>query len=275
MNFFRNGKQDDLDQVVFAQRNKGYGAYALRTEYDHILSKSLMIGVAFFAAVAVVPLAVNAFKADPVKAPDIGQGHEIIYIPDNVVVPPKNTVEVAPVKVKTVNTTLPTPTRDAHNQKTVPTVDEMKGAAIGPETVDGPTTNVSVVPVIPPYSGTGEVPMTTVKPPVIPIKDPNVIETRVDVSASFKGGIDAFRDKVGQSFDTEAVGQSGVIKAMVSFVVERDGSISNVKATGVDAGFNKEAERTVKSIKTKWNPAKLNGEIVRSYFNIPITMRIE
>lgn len=274
MNFFRNGKQDDLDQVVFAQRNKGYGAYALRTEYDQILSKSLMIGVSFFAAVAVVPLAVNAFKADPVKAPDIGSGHKITYIPnDDIVVPPKAKVEIAPIKVKTVNYELPTPTRNVQNQKTVPTVDEMKGAAIGPETVDGPVTNVSVVPVIPPYSGTGEVP--AVKPPAVVPKDPNVIETRVDVSASFKGGIDAFRDKVGQSFDTEAVGQSGIIKSTVSFVVEIDGSISNVKATGVDASFNKEAERTVKAIKTKWNPAKLNGENVRSYFNIPITMRIE
>lgn len=270
---FNNERHDDLDRVVFAQRNKDYGAYALRTEYDQILSRSLMIGVAFFAAVTVVPFAVNAFKEDPVKAPDIGSRHVFIDLPPDVIDPPKPIVQTAPAKVKTVDTTVPTPTRNTNVEKTVPTTDEIKGAAIGPETIDGPETNIPSVPYVPTTTG-GGAPAISVKPPVI-TKDPNVIETKVDVSASFKGGLDAFRDRVGKTFDTEAVGQSGVMKATVSFVVEKDGSITNVKATGVDADFNREAERTVKSIKTKWNPAQLKGEIVRSYFNIPITMRIE
>lgn len=273
MIFFKNEKQDDLDQVVFAQRNRAYGAYALRTEYDQILSRSLIIGVAFFGAVAVVPLAVNSFKADPIKVPDIGSGHEITYLPPDVVELPKPTIHTTSVKVKTVDTTIPTPTRHVDNEKTIPTTDEIKGAAIGPETIDGPETVVPSVPYVPTTSGSGA-PTISVKPPVL-VKDPNVIEKTVDVSASFKGGLDAFRDRVGQNFDTEAVSQSGVMKATVSFVVEKDGSITNVKATGADTDFNKEAERTVKAIKTKWNPAQLKGEIVRSYFNIPITMRIE
>lgn len=270
---FKNEKQNDLDRIVFAQRNKDYGAYALRTEYDQILSRSLMIGVAFFAAVTVIPFAINAFKADPVKIPNIDSRRVITYLPPDVTDPPKPIVKTAPAKVKTVNTTLPTPTRNTTIEKTVPRIDEVKGAAIGPETVDGPETLVPSVPYVPATSG-GGAPTVSVKPPVI-VKDPNIIEKKVDVSASFNGGLDAFRDRVGKSFDTEAVGQSGVMKATVSFVVEKDGSITNVKATGADSDFNKEAERTVKSIKTKWNPAQLKGEIVRSYFNIPITMRIE
>jgi len=57
--------------------------------------------------------------------------------------------------------------------------------------------------------------------------------------------------------------------------VEKDGSISNIKITGTNSDFNQEAERTIKSIKTKWTPAQLKGKAVRSSFRMPISMRIE
>ena len=43
---------------------------------------------------------------------------------------------------------------------------------------------------------------------------------------------------------------------MVTFVVERDGTISNIKVSGANTDFNKEAEKNNKRIKGKWNPAK-------------------
>lgn len=273
MNFFsKSEKPDDLDQVVFAHRNKDYGAYALRHDYDQVLSKSLMIGLAFVASVAMVPLVINAMKSDVIAKTPTDNGRILVIIPPDVVTPVKPDNVVTQTNVKTVNTTVPTPSRTVVTEKTVPTDDEMKGAVAGSETKAGPEVIITNVPQVPNHPFTGQVPTV---PKVIPTVDPNKIETKVDVSASFNGGIDVFRSKVGQNFDMSVLDQSGLIKATVSFVVEKDGSISNVKATGPDADFNKEAERTIKSIKTKWNPAKLNGEIVRSYFNIPITMRIE
>ena len=61
----------------------------------------------------------------------------------------------------------------------------------------------------------------------------------------------------------------------MTFVVERDGTISNVKAVGANADFNRESEKVIKSIKGKWNPAKLGGQNVRSYFRFPISMQFE
>ena len=88
------------------------------------------------------------------------------------------------------------------------------------------------------------------------------------MEADFLGGINAFRNKVNENFDTSSVeSESGeVIKGTITFVVETDGTISNVKVNGANADFNKEAEKTIKKIKGKWNPAKLQGEKVRSYF---------
>jgi protein TonB len=70
------------------------------------------------------------------------------------------------------------------------------------------------------------------------------------------------------NFDSSVIeNETGeVVKAVVTFVVERDGTISNIKVSGANADFNKEAEKTIKGIKGKWNPAKFQGENVRSYF---------
>jgi protein TonB len=113
--------------------------------------------------------------------------------------------------------------------------------------------------------------------PVAPAEDPNVIidGAKADVAADFKGGINAFVRKCHRVLILHLVDQSGVVSATITFVVEKDGSISNIKITGANADFNQEAERTVKSIKTKWTPAQLKGKAVRSSFRMPISMRIE
>ena len=43
-------RTNDLDEVVFANRNKSYGAYALRNDYSNQLTKALFIGIAFIFA---------------------------------------------------------------------------------------------------------------------------------------------------------------------------------------------------------------------------------
>jgi protein TonB len=63
---------------------------------------------------------------------------------------------------------------------------------------------------------------------------------------------------------------------VVTFIVEKDGTISGLKANGKDVEFNNEAIRTIKNVKGLWKPAKnKQGEAVRSYFKFPITMNFE
>ena len=60
-----------LDEILFENRNKAYCAYALRHDADRILTKSLILGIGLFAALAITPLAINAFStADVVEVPD-------------------------------------------------------------------------------------------------------------------------------------------------------------------------------------------------------------
>ena len=61
----------------------------------------------------------------------------------------------------------------------------------------------------------------------------------------------------------------------LTFVVEPNGTLSNVLAKGENQSFNKEMERVVKEdIKDKWIPAEIKGKKVRSYYKMPIRMRI-
>ncbi|WP_260255079.1 energy transducer TonB [Elizabethkingia meningoseptica] len=108
---------------------------------------------------------------------------------------------------------------------------------------------------------------------VIDVNDTDIYDT-VDQQAIFGGGIDKFRNLFNSSFDNSSVKDEGTLKTTVTFIVEKDGSISNVIASGPDYNFNREAERTIKSIKGKWVPAKINGYPVRSRFRFPVTINI-
>jgi protein TonB len=264
--------KDNLDEIVFANRNKAYGAYALRNEYAGQLTKALVVGVAFFASLSVIPLIVSAFSPQEIGKVIENGGTVILKdvdIPDVVIPQP-----IAPTSVKTVESEIFTPVREVKKNKPLPTDDDKKNAALSSTTSAGPETTLTVAP-----------PAIKVGPPVVaptyvpPVKaeDPNKLinQNEADVAADFKGGINAFREKVAQNFDTESVDKSGLVSGIITFIVEKDGSITNLKISGSNSDFNAEAERTVKSIKTKWTPAQLKGKAVRSSFRMPISMKIE
>lgn len=64
-------------------------------------------------------------------------------------------------------------------------------------------------------------------------------------------------------------------RVVVQFVVERDGSVSQVTVVrGVDPSLDKEAQRVISSM-PKWIPGKQNGQAVRSRFTVPVTFRLQ
>ena len=63
-------------------------------------------------------------------------------------------------------------------------------------------------------------------------------------------------------------------RVAVSFIVEKDGSISNVKPVlSVHPLLDKEAVRVVESM-PKWSPGKQNGKPVRVRFNVPVMFKL-
>jgi protein TonB len=106
--------------------------------------------------------------------------------------------------------------------------------------------------------------------------DPNEVYNDVDQSAEFPGGIAAFRKIItDQISESSSVGNDGIVKTEITFIVEIDGLISNIKANGENVKFNSTVEQVVTLIKKKWAPAKINGKSVRSYFRLPLTYNFE
>jgi protein TonB len=64
-------------------------------------------------------------------------------------------------------------------------------------------------------------------------------------------------------------------RVVCTFVVERDGSITDVKVVrGVDPSLDKEAVRVLKAM-PKWIPGKQNGTSVRVKFTVPVLFRLQ
>ena len=272
-NFFTYDPHQALNEVVFEKRNKEYGAYALRNEANVVLKKALFIGVGLFGLLAMTPLLINTLKPKAAKTPvfvpinlkNVDRPDDRIEKPEPRVIPPK-----APVQVKTQSLTPPTPTRNAVKEETIN--QKVDDAVISTTTTPGvAVTNPNQHVATGTENGNEIVKETPANP------NPNDIIRDVDVEADFIGGVNAFRTKVLQNFDSSVIeNETGeVVKAVVTFVVERDGTISNIKVSGTNTDFNKEAEKTIKGIKGKWNPAKFQGENVRSYFRFPISMQFE
>lgn len=106
--------------------------------------------------------------------------------------------------------------------------------------------------------------------------DESTVYTEVDQAPEFTGGQVALMNYLARSIRYPAKEQEEGIqgKVVVSFIVERDGSISDVKVVkSVSEGLDREAKRVVRNMPA-WVPGKVNGKEVRSYFTLPITFRI-
>lgn len=263
-----------LNEIVFENRNKAYGAYDLRNHAGHYMNKALFSGILFFGLITAGAFVYTNLTNSPVieEGPRVQFNGVIINEPADPVKPPKaDPVPIQPQQpVKTYNAQVPEPVNNppVENVVSKPPVD----AIAGTQNIEAPAATHPVIqaPVIQ-QPGTGNQPVVT-QPPVVS-NDPKI---KVDVEASFNGGLESFRTKIRENFDGSAMdGTDGIVKAMVTFIVERDGTITNIKAEGANRTFNEEAVRTVKSVKGKWIPAKLDGQYVRSYFRIPISMKFE
>jgi periplasmic protein TonB len=106
-------------------------------------------------------------------------------------------------------------------------------------------------------------------------EDPNMLFTVVEESASPVGGITAFTEFIAKNMVYPAMARRMHIqgKVFVEFIVERDGTLTNVRTLkGIGAGCDEEAVRVV-SIAPKWNPGKQRGRAVRQKMVLPINFK--
>ena len=113
------------------------------------------------------------------------------------------------------------------------------------------------------------------EPEVKPVEEE--IFQAVEQQAEFPGGQAALMKWLSHNILYPEAAQQNDIKGrvIVKFVVEKDGSIGQATILkGVDKDLDREALRVVKKM-PKWQPGKNNGVAVRSYFNLPVTFKLQ
>lgn len=117
-------------------------------------------------------------------------------------------------------------------------------------------------------------------PPPVEIEEPVTVEEEIvnfpNVNAAFPGGEKAMQEffKDNLLYPQEAMDMAEQGKVYVSFVVETDGSITNVKTErGVSRSLDREAKRLIRAM-PNWTPGESGGKKVRTRVMLPVIFSI-
>ena len=275
-------KVDLLDnnwvELVFEGRNKEYGAYVLRKETGKRNLKSMLLVfaviIAIMAAVAAKVAIENAFPKKVAMETDVELSK--LAQKKEAKVEKKAPVKVEEQKVvekvkSSVKFTPPVIKKDAE----VKPEEELKSQ----EDLNKTNTAIGSFDVKGNDEAGGEVlkAKEVIAQPEPPKEEETKVFDVVEVMPSFPGGQAALFEWLSKNIKYPVVAEENGVqgRVIVTFVVERNGSITDVQVVkSVDPSLDKEAVRVVKAM-PHWIPGKQNGSAVRVKFTVPVTFRLQ
>ena len=263
--------QADLLDLVFEGRNKEYGAYELRKRYN----KRITLALGITAAIAILAIGGSLLASElRPKASDDNIVRDVVIQdiqekqPEAPPPPPPPPPKAPPPpKVETAKFTPPVIKKDEEvKQEEIPPVQELQDTKIDIKTEEGiKDEGIIAPPVVDEGKGVVEAPKV----------DPDQIFTKVEIEAQ----VDAkqwrrYLESNLQRYIEDARDQGlppVQYTVQVKFLVERDGSITDVQAlTDPGYGLAKGATDVLRK-GPRWSPGIQNGQKVRSYRTQPIT----
>ena len=268
----------DWVDLVFEGRNKAYGAYRLRksTTKRNILA---MVAVVLLLIVAFIILTVKNFVDEQRAKVAMTQVAELTNYkqPEKKAEVKQKRVEVEPERVvervkSSIKFTAPVIKKDEEVKpdEELKTQDELMSTktAIGTFDVKGND------------DANGEIlkaKEVIAEPEPPKHEEENKVFDIVEQQPLFPGGPAALMKYLSENTKYPVVAQENGVQGRVTvqFVVEKDGSISDVHVLrGVDPSLDKEAVRVVKSM-PRWTPGKQNGITVRVNYRVPVLFRLQ
>ncbi len=265
-------------ELVFAGRNQAYGAYKLRQGTGKRNVISIIAVVCLIIACQIGLTIKKAADAEAAKRAAMNQAVELSKLeqPKKAEVKQKQ-VKVEPEKVveqvkSSIKFTAPVIKKDSEVKpedelKTQDQIMETK-TAIGSFDVKG---NDDV---------NGEVlkaKEVIAQPEPPKHEEESKVFDVVEQMPSFPGGQGALLEYLNSHVKYPVVAQENGVqgRVVVSFVVEKDGSITDVRVVrSVDPSLDREAARVVSSM-PRWTPGKQNGSAVRVKYNVPVSFRLQ
>ena len=269
---------NDWTDLVFEGKNKEYGAYVLRRDTGKRNVKALiwvLIGIAAIFAIAYANLAIqNAMKQNATIDTDVELSKLAQKKEAKVERKEPIKVEVEQKVVEKVKSSVKFTAPEIKKDDEVKPEDEIKSQ----DDLSKTNTAIGTFDVKGNDEAEGEV--LKAKEVVVDEK-PKEEETKVfdvvEQMPSFPGGDAELMKFLNSHIKYPAVAEENGIQGRVvaTFVVERDGSITDVDVIkSVDPSLVKEAVRVLKSM-PKWIPGKQNGSAVRVKYTVPVTFRLQ
>ena len=265
-------------ELVFDGRNKEYGAYVLRKETGMRNIKSMLLVfaviIAIMAGVAAKVAIENAFPKKVAMETDVELSK--LAQKKEAKVEKKAPVKVEEQKVvekvkSSVKFTPPVIKKDDE----VKPEEELKSQ----EDLNKTKTAIGSFDVKGNDEAGGEVlkAKEVIAQPEPPKEEETKVFDVVEVMPSFPGGQAALFEWLSKNIKYPVVAEENGVqgRVIVTFVVERNGSITDVQVVkSVDPSLDKEAVRVVKAM-PHWIPGKQNGSAVRVKFTVPVTFRLQ
>lgn len=250
--------QSDLLDIIFEGRNKSYGAYELRHSYNRRI-KVAVITMACICLVFITGVLLANSGGKKMNEPVFATEVKLTSVQDPEKEKPlPEPVKPEPVEVHTIADTPPIILPDPQVPETeVPNVDDLENVQISTQNREGEDIE-RVAPPIEVSTGQAELPVKQKE------EEPTFIT--IQSEAKFPGGADAWRIYLERNLNTNMPVDNGAAAGnytvIVSFVVDKDGNISDVQALN-DPGYGtaQEAIRVIKKSK-QWTPALQNGRNV-------------
>ncbi len=252
-----NQRVESLEEMVFKTRNKEYGAYVLRKKYKKYTTIALLIGIFTILAAVAYPVIAAYINKSRLVIEDKTVGAELLNIPKEELPPPPPPPPPPPDVVQQQRFVAPVVTTDSV-ETTMVSQDEL-------------STKPTEAP------AAEEIKVEEGKEQVIQQEAPKEIFTVVEEQPGYPGGdesrIKYLQENIKYPDEAKELGVQG--KVFVTFVVEVDGSITDVRVLrGIGAGCDEEAIRVVRNM-PRWVPGKQRGVPVRVQFNLPIKFTLQ
>lgn len=250
--------------VIFKDRNQAYGAYQLRKNNARNTNMALLIALSIFVFALATPTIINWIRHFVPEAAVTYTTREVtndlIRIEKPKVIPPAPQKQVQ-AQHNMIRSFPPVATADGH--ETPPTNEQLEKADPGPQTITG---TAGAGPALDEKVGTQAIAGPAEN------TNPNEVFPTSEIQPSFPGGEAAFGKFLSDHIRYPAVAKENGVqgRVFVQFIVERDGSLTDMKIVrDPGSGLGDETTRVLK-LSPHWKPGMQNGKPVRVQFTIPV-----
>ncbi|PVD50050.1 energy transducer TonB [Terrimonas sp.] len=261
--------------IIFDGRNKTYGAYELRTQYNKRLTRALIITASVAVLIMLASFLSSKFEGSNKKADIVVKDLELVDVqqPEEKVEPPPPPPPKPPdpPKIEMAKFTPPKVVKDEEvkPEEEMKEVEKLEDTKIGLTNQEGQKDLGIVAPPVEDKGGVVAAPK---------VEDEDKVFQKVEIEAQFPGGERAWTKYISREIERyidelQEAGKAGT--CLVQFIVDKEGNISEVEALTMKG--TKLAEICVNAIKKgpKWTPAEQNGRKVKAYRKQPVTFQIQ